>query len=133
MLTALARLKLPEELLQKLFGNVAQNLSEKVATENLWCGRNVKVIDGSIVSMPDTIENQKAYPQPKNQKLGCGFPIAKICVIFNLATGAAIALAIDVLNTPALKLARKMYKELNPSDVLLGDRAFCAYADERFY
>jgi hypothetical protein len=124
-----ARLRLPEELLQKLFGNVAQNLSEKVATENLWCGRNVKVIDGSSVSMPETIENQKAYPQPKSQKLGCGFPIAKICVIFNLATGAAIALAIDVLNTHDLKLARQIYKELNPSDVLLGDRAFCAYAD----
>ncbi len=44
-------------------------------------------------------------------------------MIFNLATGAAIALAIDVLNTHDLKLARKMYKELNPSDVLLGDRA----------
>ena len=73
--------------------------------------------------MPDTVENQKAYPQPKNQKLGCGFPIAKIGVLFSLATGAATALAIDVLNTHDLKLARKLYKFLNPLDVLLGDRA----------
>lgn len=48
-----ARSRLPEELLQKLFGKAAQNLSEKVTTEYLWCGRNVKVIDGSSVSMPD--------------------------------------------------------------------------------
>ncbi len=48
----------------------------------------VKVIDGSSVSMPDTIENQKAYPQPSSQKPGCGFPIAKIGVLFSLATGA---------------------------------------------
>ena len=59
--------------------------------------------------------------------------VAKIGVIFSLATGAAIALAIDVLNTHDLKLARKLYSFLNPLDVLLGDRAFCAYADERFY
>ncbi len=124
-----ARSRLPEELLAKLFSKTAHNLSEKVTTEYLWCGRSVKVIDGSAVSMPDTVENQKVYPQPSCQKLGCGFPIAKIGVIFSLATGAAIALAIDVLNTHDLKIARKLYQVLKPLDVLLGDRAFCAYAD----
>jgi len=124
-----ARLRLPEKLLEKLFSQAAQNLEDKVTTEHLWCGRNVKVIDGSTVSMPDTIENQKAYPQPKNQKAGCGFPIAKIGVIFSLATGAAAALVIDVLNTHDIKLARQLYKFLHPLDILLGDRAFCAYAD----
>lgn len=124
-----ARSRLPEKLLEKLFSQAAQNLEEKVTTEHLWCGRNVKLIDGSTVSMPDTIENQKAYPQPKNQKAGCGFPIAKIGVIFSLATGAAAALVIDVLNTHDIKLARQLYQFLNPLDILLGDRAFCAYAD----
>jgi hypothetical protein len=124
-----ARSRLPEKFLEKLFGQAAQSLSKKVTTEDLWCGRTVKVIDGSTVSMPDTIENQKAYPQPKSQQPGCGFPIAKIGVIFSLATGAAIALVIDVLNTHDIKLARKLYQFLNPLDILLGDRAFCAYAD----
>ena len=124
-----ARSKLSENLLEKLFGKSAQSLEEKVTTEYLWCGRNVKVIDGSSVSMPDTVENQKAYPQPSSQNPGCGFPIAKIGVLFSLATGAAIAIVIDVMNTHDLKLARKLYKFLNPLDILLGDRAFCAYAD----
>ncbi|WP_292864605.1 IS4 family transposase [Nostoc sp. LPT] len=124
-----ARARLPEKLLEQLFGKVAQSLEEKVTTEYLWCGRNVKVIDGSTVSMPDTVENQKVYPQPSNQKPGCGFPIAKIGVIFSLATGVAVALCIDVLNTHDIKLARKLYEFLNPLDILLGDRAFCAYAD----
>ncbi len=117
-----ARSRLPEELLEKLFGKAAQSLEEKVTIEHLWCGRSVKVIDGSSVSMPDTMENQKAYPQPSSQKVGCGFPIAKIGVLFSLATGAAVALAIDVLNTHDLKLARQSYQFLNPKDVLLGDR-----------
>lgn len=124
-----ARARLPEKLLQQLFGQTAQNLEEKVTAEHLWCGRHVKVIDGSTVSMPDTIQNQSAYPQPKTQKAGCGFPIAKIGVIFSLATGAAITLCIDVMNTHDIKLARKLYQFLNPLDILLGDRAFCAYAD----
>lgn len=120
---------MPENLLEKLFGSAAQSLEEKVTTEYLWCGRHVKVIDGSSVSMPDTIENQKSYPQPSSQKPGCGFPMAKIGVIFSLATGAAIAFVIDVLNTHDLKLARKLYQFLKPNDILIGDRAFCAYAD----
>ncbi len=124
-----ARSRLPEELLQKLFDKTAQSLEGKVNTDYFWCGRSVKVIGGSSISMPDTIENQKAYPQPSSQKPGCGFPIAKIGVLFSLATGAAIALVIDVMNTHDLTLARKLYKQLNPLDVLLGDRAFCAYTD----
>ncbi len=124
-----ARARLPEKLLENLLSRAAQNIEEEVTIEHLWCGRNVLVIDGSTVSMPDTVENQKAYPQPKSQKDGCGFPIAKIGVIFSLATGAAIAICIDVLNTHDIKLARILYKFLNPLDILLGDRAFCAYAD----
>ncbi len=124
-----ARSRLPETLLQKLFQQSGQKLEQKVTTEYLWCGRNVKVIDGSTVSMPDTLENQKVYPQPSTQASGCGFPIAKIGVVFSLATGAEEALCIDILNTHDIKLARNLYEFLNPLDILLGDRAFCAYAD----
>ncbi len=118
-----ARSRLPEKLLEKLFSQSAQNLEEKITTEHLWCGRNILVIDGSTVSMPDTVENQKAYPQAKTQKAGCGFPISKIGVIFSLVTGAAVALVIDVLNTHDIKLARQLYQFLNPLDLLVGDRA----------
>ena len=124
-----ARARLPEKLLEKLFNYSAQKLEEKVTQEHLWCGRNILVIDGSTVSMPDTVENQKEYPQPSTQKDGCGFPIAKIGVIFSLVTGAAVALCIDVLNTHDIKLVRNLYSFLKPNDVLIGDRAFCAYAD----
>ncbi len=108
---------------------MAQGLQNKVTQEELWCHRHVKIIDGSTVSMPDTAENQKIYPQPSTQASGCGFPLAKIGVLFSLATGAAIALVSDMLNTHDVKLARRLYEVLNPNDVLLGDRAFCSYAD----
>jgi hypothetical protein len=124
-----ARKRLPERLLQQLFGKVAQDLEKKISSEHLWCGRHVKVIDGSTVSMPDTPENQKVYPQSTNQAPGCGFPIAKIGALFSVATGAAVALVIDVLNTHDVKLARALYQFLNPGDILLGDRAFCSYGD----
>lgn len=120
---------MPETLLSRLYIRVAQDLEAKVTTQHLWCGRHVKVLDGSTVSMPDTKSNQATYPQPSSQALGCGFPLAKIGVLFSLATGATIALVIDVFNTHDVKLARRLYQFLIPGDVLLGDRAFCSYAD----
>lgn len=109
--------------MEKLFSSVAKKIQDKVTPSQLWCGRTIKVIDGSTVSMPDSIENQKSYPQPGSQKPGCGFPIAKIGVVFCLTTGVAVALAIDVLNTHDIKLARKLAQFLQPTDVLVGDRA----------
>ena len=55
--------------------------------------------------------------------------MVKIGVIFRRVTGAAIALCIDVLTSHDIKLARNLYSFLKPNDVLVGDRAFCAYAD----
>jgi len=124
-----ARKRLPEKLLQRLFGQVAQELEKQVSSDHLWCGRHVKVIDGSTVSMPDTVMNQKAYPQSSSQAEGCGFPIAKIGALFSLATGAAVALVINRKNMHDIQLARQLYQFLNPGDVLLGDCAFCSYAD----
>jgi hypothetical protein len=115
-----ARKRLPEKLLQRLFRRVAQDLEKKATTEHLWCGRHVFVVDGSTVSMPDTPLNQAAYPQSTNQAPGCGFPTAKIGALFSLATGVALALVIDVLNTHDVKLARKLYDVLKRARCSIG-------------
>jgi hypothetical protein len=38
----------------------------------------VSLVDGTTVSMPDTVRNQRAFPQPNTQKPGVGFPIARL-------------------------------------------------------
>jgi hypothetical protein len=124
-----ARKRLPEKLVSKLFNESGKNLEALAKTSDLWCGRHVQIIDGSTVSMPDTELNQASYPQSSKQKPGCGFPIAKIGVLFSLATGAVTGLVIDVLNTHDVKLAQKLYEFLSPGDILLADSAFHSYGD----
>jgi hypothetical protein len=51
-------------------------------------------VDGSGVSMPDTPENQGAYPQPSGQARGLGFPVACIVVVLSLACGAVLGAAV---------------------------------------
>ncbi len=124
-----ARKRLPEKFLLRLLGKTAQGLEKQIETEDLWCGRYVKLCDGSSVLMSDTPLNQAEYPQHANQAPGCGFPIAKIVVMFSLATGAALEVLIAPFRTGEVTLGRQLYPKLVPGDVVLADRAFGTYVD----
>ena len=86
-----ARRRLPLATLRQLHQTLADKLSVRRTTPELWLGRGVKVVDGTGVSMPDTTANQKAWPQPSEQKPGCGFPVVKLVACFCLASGALLA------------------------------------------
>ena len=59
----------------------------------LWKGRRVYLVDGTTASMPDTPENQAAFPQPTTQRRGLGFPMVRLAVLIALWTGLARDLA----------------------------------------
>lgn len=65
-----ARLRLPEEGLKSLTKEAAYIIDSKAPESILWRTRNVKLIDGSTLTMEDTPENQSVYPQPNSQKKG---------------------------------------------------------------
>ncbi len=77
-----ARTRLPSILLQRFIPESAEHLEQQVSEEHQWCGRRVRVFDGSTVLMSDSEANQAAYPQHGNQQKGCGFPIAPCCGVF---------------------------------------------------
>jgi hypothetical protein len=125
-----ARLRLPEGVLWDLFRQTGQSIHRQAKPSWLFQGRPVKIIDGSTVSMPDTPENQAAYPQPKSQKPGVGFPIARILVIFSLAVGTVLEAAIGPYQgkqTSELALLRLVIEQFQPGDIFLADRFFCSY------
>ncbi len=78
-----ARKRLPEGLLQRLVPESAEELEQQVPPEQQWCGRRVRVCDGTTVLMSDSEANQGDYPQHGNQAEGCGFPIARLVVFFS--------------------------------------------------
>jgi hypothetical protein len=125
-----ARLRLPTAVLRTLAKNTAQQLQQTLPEAWKWNGRNVYIADGSHVSMPDTAENQKAYPQPVVQQEGIGFPLARLAVLLSLATGACRDLAIAPYagkGTGETTLLRQMYDSLQPGDVILADALFDNY------
>ena len=124
-----ARSRLPEIVLEKLVPESGKALDNTVAPEQLWCGRVVKVFDGSTLLMSDTRTNQKEYPQHGNQKKGCGFGMARIVVFFSLLTGVVRLGCIASKNTSETEMSRSLYKDLEPDDVAMADQLHGSYVD----
>jgi hypothetical protein len=124
-----ARSRLSHATLLGIHRHTADELERRVVSEQLWCGRHVKVVDGTGVSMPDTPGNQRAFPQPSNQKKGCGFPVAKLVGCFCLASGALLHWAEGTLHVHESKLFRKLFAFFLADDVILTDRGLCSYYD----
>ena len=125
-----ARKRLPLSFIVRLVRETGQLLQRKASPAWLWKGREVFMVDGSTVSMPDTPANQKAFPQPRTQKPGLGFPIARFLVIIGLATGAVLDLAIGPYKgkrTGETSLLRTLLKRLKKGAILLGDRYFASF------
>lgn len=125
-----ARAKLPENVLQDLTYQVADELEEQAPKEWLWHGHSVKQVDGSSLMTPDTEANQVEWPQSRSQKPGLGFPIMRFCALISLATGALCAFAearFRGKETGETALLRSMMDRLQPGDVLLGDSIYCSY------
>jgi len=125
-----ARARLPTAVLCSLAKRTAQQLQDSLPQAWKWHGRNVYIADGSHVSMPDTPENQEAYPQPEVQQEGIGFPLARLTVLLSLATGACHDLAMAPYagkGTGEKTLVRQLYDILKPGDVVLADALFDDY------
>jgi len=123
-----ARKKLDIQALADIFNHTAGRPEGRSGIGRLN-GRRVIVVDGTGVSMPDTQENQALWPQTASQKPGCGFPTARICACFSLASGTLLSYAIGNKKSHELLLFRQQWQTFKSGDVFLGDKGFCSYYD----
>ncbi|HEY2430982.1 MAG TPA: IS4 family transposase [Acidimicrobiales bacterium] len=128
-----ARARLPEAVPSRLMRSLGHRLHDEAPEGWLWCGRRVKVVDGTTVSLPDTAANPQEYPRSRSQEPGLGFPIARMVVLFCLATGAVLEAAVGKYQgkqTGENAWYRRLWEEgLSAGDVSLGDRYYGSYFD----
>ena len=120
-----ARQRLPEAVLARLTRDTGRQLASKHRQRWHWHGHQAKVLDGSVVTAPDTRANQKVYPQPTTQKAGLGFPVIRMVVLFSLAVGTVLDAAYGPYQgkrTAETALWRTLRHNLEPDDILLADR-----------
>ena len=125
-----ARAKLSLPALRRLVVESGRKM-EGVADESwLWKGSHAKLVDGFTFTMPDTLENQGAFPQLHSQSPGVGFPIARCCTIMSLATACVCDMAIGPYQgkqTGENALFRGMLDSFDAGDVVVFDRYYCSF------
>lgn len=127
-----ARRRLPEQFFSDVACSVGRALDARAERRWLWKGRRVYMFDGTTVTMPDTPENQEAYPQVYNQGLGLGFPIARLGALISLACGAVVNLGFCRYagkGQGEVSLLRQLWDVLRPGDVLLTDCLLANWAN----
>lgn len=125
-----ARARLPVELLERLGRETGARVCAQQPAGWLWHGRQVKLVDGSTVSMPDTAANQKRFPQNRSQKTGLGFPLARLVAIVSLSCGSVLDWAVGPCQgkeTGETALLWSLAQKLQPGDVVVADRAYAGY------
>jgi hypothetical protein len=134
-----ARARLPLALFAGLFDAAVQmaespsspsspSSSSSSSCATLLNGRRVVLADVSTFSTPDTDELRRHFGYPPGQRDGCGFPVAKLLGVIDAMTGAVIAALGCPLFTHEAREVLMLHPLLRKTDVLVGDRGFCSYA-----
>jgi len=122
-----ARKRLDLEELRDVFYHGAGAIElegETLHEERPWI-----VVDGTGLSMPDTKENQKIWPQSSEQKPGLGFPNAKVVASLSLHTGAVLDAEIGNQHDHEITLFRRLSDSFQKDDIVIGDRGFDSWHD----
>ena len=125
-----ARAKLPEKFLRRLTYQVGAELEDQAPAHWRWHNRRVVVVDGTDLIASDTPANQRAYPQPRSQRPGLGFPMIRLVVLLTFATAALVGAAFGPFagkETGESALLRQLFEQLRQGDVVVADRYHCSY------
>lgn len=125
-----ARQRLPVDMINTLTRHTGRLIAARAPASWCWQGRPVRLVDGTTVAMPDTPANQAAYPQPRSQKPGLGFPLCRLVGIVCLGSGAMLNAATGVYRGEGgneQALLRSMLDTLEFGDVLVGDAYYATY------
>jgi len=88
-----ARQRFPLSVMKRLAKEIGRNVHNSADGGWHWRGREVFLCDGTTLSMPDTPENQLAFPQVLSRPAGLAFPILRAVALISFSTGAVVDFA----------------------------------------
>ena len=127
-----ARARLPVELIVHLSDRVRKMAHNMTPDEWKWKGLNVYLVDGFTLRAPDTLANQKKYPQPSSQKEGLGFPQVRVVTTTSLAGGCVVhhtTARVEGKKTGEVSLFREKHKDFEEGDIVVADSNFESFHD----
>jgi len=122
-----ARRRLGAVPLEVLFRRVAVPIA-RPGTRGAWFRSwRVMAIDGVIIDVPDTPENNEVFEHTTGGRGESAFPVVRIVGLGECGTHAIVAAEVGTWGTGERTLAARLVPDLEPDMLVLMDRGFYSY------
>lgn len=124
---AQARARLGEAPLEELFNRAARPMARPGTRGSWFRSWRIMAIDGVILDLPDTPENNKAYVHSSGGRGESAFPLMRVVGLAECGTHGIVAAAMGTWSTGERTLAPKLLPALEPDMIVIMDRGFYSY------
>lgn len=122
-----ARQRLGAEPLQVLFERVAVPCAQQ-GTQGAWLrSRRLMAIDGFMLDVADTKDNDSAFSRLGGEKNPAPFPQVRIVGLGECGTHAIVAARLGAARANDRELAEELVSEFEPGMLVTADRGFYSY------
>jgi hypothetical protein len=123
-----ARQRLPLAVFRTVFERLSKKqLADVESLMPRWRGLRARIIDGTGCDMPEVPCLVNYFRQPSMQTPGCGFPVTNVLPMCCLDSGLILDIVVSRFATNDLSKTPVLLPQIEENDLLIGDRAFCAY------
>ena len=124
---AQARQRLGAAPLQLLFERAAVPCAQR-GTRGAWLGsRKLMAMDGFVLDIPDTQENDTAFGRSGGEKNPAPFPQVRVVGLGECGTHAIVAARLAAWRVSERALAGDLIGEFGPGMLVIADRGFYSY------
>ena len=124
---AQARQRLGAAPLQLLFERVAVPCAQR-GTQGAWLGsRKLMAIDGFVLDVPDTKENDTAFGRSGGEKNPAPFPQVRVAGLGECGTHAIVAARLAAWRVSERALAGELIADFGPGMLVIADRGFYSW------
>jgi hypothetical protein len=121
-----ARTRLGEAPLKLLFERIAVPMA-RPGTRGAWChGLRVMAIDGLVLDVPDTPDNDEEFGRSGNEQAPGPFPQVRLVALGECGTHAVVDAELGGVTTGEQTLAAALISRFVPGMLVLADRNLCA-------
>lgn len=122
-----ARDRLGAEPLAALFAQTAAHWAAASADGHCWRGLAVYGVDGSMLRIADTEENEAVFGRPGSGRGRAGYPQLRLVGLMVLRSHLLAGLVAGPCTESELTLAEPLWESLPDSSLTVVDRGFLAY------
>lgn len=123
-----ARQRLGVSPLRELFQATVRPLAQPHVPGGFYRGLRLVAIDGTVLDLPDTEANDKAFGRPQAGDRGAGaFPQVRKLSLVEIGTHVELAFVAKTIRRNEQKLVAGLLKHLKADMLLLWDRGFFSY------